>query len=97
MKFRTFVCISLPRAIHGPTVSSTFQLIILIILSEERKLWRSSLGNFLQSPDISFLLGPNILLSTLLSNKLSLCFSFNGEEKYIFIYFNSTLRKCIVK
>jgi hypothetical protein len=51
-------------------------LTILIILCEEYKLW-SSLCSFLQTPVTSSLFGPNILLSTLFSNTLSLCSSLN--------------------
>jgi hypothetical protein len=47
-------------------------LIILIITSEEYKLWNSSLSSCLQLPVISSLLGPNILINNLFSNILSL-------------------------
>jgi hypothetical protein len=50
-------------------------LIILIILGEEYKSRSSSLCSFLYSPVTSSLFGPNILLSTLFSNTLSLCSS----------------------
>jgi hypothetical protein len=45
----------------------------LIVLGEEYKLWSSSSRSFLQPPVISSLLGPNIILSTLILNTLSLC------------------------
>jgi hypothetical protein len=47
-------------------------LINLIIFGEEYRSLSSSLCSFLYSPVISSLLGPNILLSTLFSNTLSL-------------------------
>ena len=45
------------------------------IVGEEYRSLSSSLCSFLHSSVTSSLLGPNILLSTLFSNNLSLCFS----------------------
>jgi hypothetical protein len=45
------------------------------------KLWSSSLCSFHQSPFTSSLFGPNILLSTLFSNTLSLCSSRNVRDQ----------------
>jgi phosphate starvation-inducible membrane PsiE len=56
-------------------------LIILIILGEEYKSRSSSLCNYLYSPVTSSLLGPNILLSTLFSNTLSLCSSLYARDQ----------------
>jgi hypothetical protein len=48
---------------------------------EKYKFWWSSLCSFLQSPVTSFLFGPNIILSTLFSNTLSLCSSCNVRDQ----------------
>jgi hypothetical protein len=56
-------------------------LIILIVLGEEYKSRSSSLCNFLHSHVTSSLFGPNIFLSTLFSNTLSLCFSLNVTDQ----------------
>jgi hypothetical protein len=54
--------------------------ICLIISGDEHKLWSSPLRSFLYSHVSSSLLGPNILLSTLFSNTLSLCSSLNVRD-----------------
>jgi hypothetical protein len=69
---------------------------IIIKFGEEFKLWSSPLCNFLQPPMVSSLFGPNILLSTLLSNTPSRRSSLNVRDhvshpykkKYSFVYFN---------
>jgi hypothetical protein len=47
--------------------------IILIVSGEEYTLWSTALCSFLHSPVTLFLLGLNILLSTLFLNTLKLC------------------------
>jgi hypothetical protein len=69
-------------------------LIFLITFGEEYKLWNSSLCNFLQRPIISFLFRTNILLSTLYTNTLNLCSSFNVRDKFLHLF--KTTGKIIV-
>jgi hypothetical protein len=76
------ICIPiLPIRATCPTHLTLFDLIILLILSKEYKLWSSSYCSFLQPPTTSSLSGPNILLSTLFSNTLSLCPSLNVRDQ----------------
>jgi hypothetical protein len=55
-------------------------LITRIIFGDEYRSLSSSLCSLLHSPVASFLLGPNILLSTLFSNTLSLCSSLSVRD-----------------
>jgi hypothetical protein len=64
-----------------PTHLITLNLIILIILHKEYKSRSSSLCSFLHRPITSSLFGPNILLSTLFSNSLSLRSSLNVRDQ----------------
>src|SRR5215470_17031102 len=60
--------------------------IIRIIFGDEYRSLSSSLCSLLHSPVASSLLGPNILLSTLFSNTLSLCSSLSVRDRvYRFI------------
>ena len=52
-----------------------------IVFGEEQRTLCSSLRSFLQSPVILPHLGPNILLSNLFSNSLSLCSSLNVSDQ----------------
>jgi hypothetical protein len=60
-------------------------LITRIIFGDEYRSLSSSLYSLLYSPVASSLLGPNILLSTLFSNTLSLCSSLSVRDQRILI------------
>ena len=51
------------------------------IFGEQYRTLSSALCSFLHSPVTSSLLGPNILLNTLLWNNLSLCFTLNVSDQ----------------
>jgi hypothetical protein len=56
-------------------------LIARIIFGDECRSLSSSLCSLLHSPVASSLLGPNIILSTLFSNRLSLCSSLSVRDQ----------------
>jgi hypothetical protein len=66
----TFVFSPIHATCHAHLI--LLDLIILIILCEEYKLCNTSICSFLHLPVTPSLFGPNILLSALFSNTLSL-------------------------
>ena len=75
-----------------PAYLSCLDLRFLIMLGEEYNAYSSALCNFLHSPVISFLLAPNIFLSTLFSNTLNLCSSLNVRDQVSQAY--NTVPRC---
>ena len=69
---KPYICLSSPIRAAYPAYLILLNFITQTILGEEFRSLNSSLCSFLNSPVTSSLLGPNILLSALFSNTLSL-------------------------
>lgn len=65
---------------HEPRPLHEIHLLTVITSGEKWNPWRSSLCNFLHSLISFFLLRLHILLSTLFSNSLNICFSYNARD-----------------
>jgi hypothetical protein len=72
-------------------------LITWILFGEDYRSLTYSLCNFLQSPVISSLLSLNILLSTLFSNTLSLCYSLKISRKLLKLNQKTNYHACVYK
>jgi hypothetical protein len=82
--------------IHATFLAHLLDFIIVIVLATEYKPRSSSLYSFLHSTVTSSLFGPNIQLSNMFSNALSLCSSIhvgNQVSQASFLTLSSAVRK----
>ena len=82
LDFPTKMLLFSPMCAIWPPNSPVHYLINQIIVGEEHRLWNFSLCSLLQSPVPLSLLGSDIF-STLLSNTLTVCFSFSVNYKVL--------------
>ena len=73
---------SLPHTRYIPRLSHSSRFYLRTIFGEQSRSLSSPLCSFLHSTVTSFFLGPNILLSTLFSNTLSLRYSLNMSDQF---------------
>jgi hypothetical protein len=73
---RNQTCVIQPIARHYTNWASP-----TLMFGKEYKLWSFTLSNFPQPPIITSILGPNILISSLLSNTFGLCSFLNAIDK----------------
>lgn len=77
-----------------PTYLIFLDLVILIIFGEKYIFWSFSPWKFVRTPIISYLLGPNILVSTLFLHTLRWYFSHNVKDQVPHLY--KSISKVIV-
>jgi hypothetical protein len=92
------LCLVVPSGLFPTKILCVFLFFLMCATSQPPWLdhsnytWRrvqvssSSLCSFLQPPITSILFSPNILLSTLFSNTLSLCSSLNVRDQVLHTY-----------
>jgi hypothetical protein len=68
--------------LKGPIHPTLLDLVTQIIFGKEYMLWSPSLWKSLQLPLTSSLLDPNLLLSTLYSDTLRLCYFHNVRDQF---------------